>query len=404
MDTFFDSIDRVMISSLFYSSPKIIKLLNSNSNHKRHIISERYLLPENYAIIPIKNNVNKNLYEYFEEKYQYLLLNKEGMEIFCITESIKSLLEYFQIPRSANDVKTHISDSQEKECVKYLLQYNIIQQNYAYNPLNSGNELSLCKPFMITDKYSTKRILASNHNSITYIVIDNSGKEYVFKIFKNNRKALENEIAIRERLANQSFLPKLIEINMQKHFVVLEYVRGYDARTYLSHNPSIEAIENIAHNIIEVLSILHSNSYIHGDIHLGQFIIGRDKHITLTDWELLVDLTSHNTSSIVQGGVFEYLSPEIIQPNCFNPVITHKPSTITEVYRLGVIIYYLFYREFPFVGMTWTQLYESIKNDSLDLLSYNMFNQNIPKKIIDIISLCLKKDPENRVISADKLL
>lgn len=401
MDAFLELIDRVMISCLLYSSPKIIKLLNSNYQNKGMEVIPGYSLPSSYMIIPIKDYINNSLYEYFEDKYKYLILNREGLEVFCITESLKSLIDYFQTPRSATELKKFFSDSQQLKLVEKLLHSEIIKPNLSYDSPNiEWREDCLLD---LPSKYRIKKNLTSNHNSSTYILTCNySNVEYVLKCFNNTCDGIEHEIAVRERVES-SFLPKLIEVDTQRNFIVLEFVNGLDLRSYLSTYRPVESIEKIARNIIAAISILHSNSFMHGDLHLGQFIVENDSNVKLIDWELLVDLSLDSKMETQQGGVFEYLSPEIIQQDCFNPIKLHKSSTVTEVYRLGVILYYLFYREFPYVGITWSQLYTSIKNDPLDLPHYNIYGQLVPDKIKKIIKLCLEKDPLNRPQSAKEV-
>lgn len=403
MDDFLKLIDRVMISCLFHSSSKIMRLLNSNYQNKGMAVISGYSLPSSCIIVPIKDYINNNLYEYFEDKYKYLILNRDGMEIFCISESLKPLIEHFQIPRSIAELKKCFSNSQQIMLVEKLIHYEIIKPNYSYDRQPQNTERGEDCNLILPSKYKIKRILTSNRNSSTYIVTSNYSKvEYVLKCFNSTCDGIEHEIAVRERVGS-SFLPKLIEVNSQRNYIVLEYVNGLDMRSYLNTCHPVESIEKIAHNVIAAISLLHSNSLMHGDLHLGQFIIEKDSNVKLIDWELLVDLSIDSKMEIQQGGVFEYLSPEIIQQDCFNPIKLHTSSTTTEVYRLGVILYYLFYREFPYVGITWSQLYTSIKNDPLDLPICNIYGQIIPDKIKKIIKLCLEKDPMCRPQSAKEV-
>lgn len=403
MNKFLELVDRVMISCLFHSSPKIIKILNSYCQNKRPKVTSGYSLPSSCMIIPIKGYINNSLYKYFEDKYKYLILNRESMEIFCITESLKSIIEYFQIPRSTTELKNFFTDSQQIELVGKLLQYEIIKPNFSYDSFSKNMEWSEDSQLNLSSKYRIKKNLSSNYNSSTYVVTsNNSDVEYILKSFNPTCDGIKHELSVRERVKG-SFLPNLIDVNTERNYIVIEYVKGFDMRSYLSTCHSVESIEKVACNIIAAISMLHSNLLMHGDLHLGQFIIEYDSNVKLIDWELLVDLTLHTKMETQQGGVCEYLSPEIIQRDCFNPIKLHMSSSATEVYRLGIILYYLFYREFPYVGITWSQLYDSIKNDPLDLPRCNIYGQIIPDKIKKIIQLCLEKNPLNRPQSAKEI-
>ena len=186
--------------------------------------------------------------------------------------------------------------------------------------------------------------------------------------------------------------------------MVTEYIQGVDLNVYLINNElSLTNKILTIKQILEILSTLHTNNIIHGDVHLGQFRITPDKDVKLLDLELAVDLSEKCKNIEVAGGSFEYLEPEAIVHDPFNFLILNNLNKKAEIYRIGVLIYYIIYDEFPFLELTWKQLFLAKTTQSPDFPAKTKTQEEIPFSIIKIMEKCLSSNPNDRYNSCDEI-
>lgn len=402
---FLDSIDRVMMSSLFHSAPKILQMCYDYDYDMSEIFSEEsFYIPKSFVILPINDNINKHIITYVDNKYKYFLINRLNYSIYCIDNSLKKYIECFIKPKTKAEISNLNCNKINSDYFDNLIKYNIIATKTLIFP--KSKEISknkLCSRFKIVKN------IANNFSSSTFIVKDSYDKKYVLKAYHDNVldniQGMQNEIIARQRFKDYNFLPNILDFDYEEKYILMEYINGMTIKSYLKEHPTMKDRIRMAIEMAKILSILHSNDFLHGDLHLGQFLIDYNGQIKLLDWELCIDLSSDkdviNTTTL--GGVFEYLAPETIQENPFCPIINCHQTKQSEVYRLGVAIYYIIYDEYPYIGFTWRQLYDAIKNESLICPIYNMHNQYVPQKIINLINGCLQKNPITRVSSANDI-
>lgn len=402
---FKNSIDRVMISCLFHVAPQIMEILGRYKvlNQFYHV-NNMYIIPESYAVVPISSCINKSIINFIDNKYEYLLINQSKYEIFCINNQLKKYLDNFQAPKTEKEVK-RINYKLNCDYFKNLVQHGfIIKTKQSCNSAETTNVNSkLFRRFIFLKE------LASNYNSSTFLVkCKKSNNKYIMKIYNDcNIEAnycMNNEILAREIFKEYNFLPRLIEVDNNKKIILMEYIKGISVSDYLKEHPQMYNRINISKNIIKTMSIIHSKNYLHGDLHMGQFIVDHTGNIKLIDWEMLINLSSDILKEhSIQGGVFEYLAPETIQNDPFSPLLNTRQSFHSEVYRLGVILYKIIYNEFPFIGFTWNQLYNAIKTEKLGCDHTNLYHQYVPAYIIEIIKGCLNKKENSRFSSAKEI-
>jgi len=146
---------------------------------------------------------------------------------------------------------------------------------------------------------------------------------------------------------------------------------------------------------------LHKNNIIHGDIHANQFIVENSGNLKLIDFGLSLDKNIElNNQVIRRGGIHNYLEPENITPNAFSNMSVYIPDFYSEVYRIGALLYFLFYEKYPFDSFSWLNLCKQIKTKPIELETKTSKNEKIPKHILVVIKRALSKTPESRFSSA----
>ena len=121
-----------------------------------------------------------------------------------------------------------------------------------------------------------------------------------------------------------------------------------------------EQIYNILDQLNNAFRIFESDNIIHGNIKLENILVKKKEEnyiFKLSGFEFIPDLINA-TKTYKLDNMCIYLPPEILE-NKNNCKIDQK----TDLWSLGVIIYYLCFKEFPYNGGTCEAVLEQIKNN-----------------------------------------
>ena len=126
---------------------------------------------------------------------------------------------------------------------------------------------------------------------------------------------------------------------------------------------------------------------VHRDLKLENILIkfqNKEKTkyiIKLTDYEMTKKLKTFTEKCTTRVGTLKYMAPEILQGN--------KYGRECDLWSLGIIIYTLFFKEFPFDGDTDNILIEQINSNNIKKTGNNDLD--------DLIRRLLVKDPMKRI-------
>ena len=152
------------------------------------------------------------------------------------------------------------------------------------------------------------------------------------------------------------------------------------------------------------MSFVHKKEIIYEDIHANQLIIKSYFSLKLIDFGLSYYYKSNNNEQIIRrGGIHKYLEPENITSNVFVNVIEYTSSLSSEVYRIGILIYFIIYESYPFESFSWNRLSKLIKTENLNLKSCTPKGEVIPIGVLNVIKKCLLKSPDMRFFSAKEI-
>lgn len=180
--------------------------------------------------------------------------------------------------------------------------------------------------------------------------------------------------------------------------LVMEFVNGESLDKFLKDFPNLLLIErlHIAIQIAEALCVAHELGIIHRDIKPANILIDEHLNVKLTDFNLarlldtsLTPLTGdHNVL-----GTPAYMSPEQCQGK--------EATAQSDIYSLGVVMYYLFTGTLPFEGNN----YLALMRHHLETppTPVRIINPNLPISLEKLITQCLAKSPENRPNSAKEI-
>ena len=166
------------------------------------------------------------------------------------------------------------------------------------------------------------------------------------KLNKVDYEAMRREIEVMQMLDEEDNVAKFIETgeSFEYVYIIMEYVPSVDLKTYYTKNKSdftLETIQTLSKQLLEIVNSLHNKCIIHRDIKADNIIYNQDtKQITLIDFGLSRIIGNGEHIYNEPFGTLGYAAPEIIQGDAYDNSV--------DTFSIGVLIYYLIYGIFPF--------------------------------------------------------
>ncbi|EUD65415.1 CAMK/CDPK protein kinase [Plasmodium inui San Antonio 1] len=244
---------------------------------------------------------------------------------------------------------------------------------------------------------SFKKILGCGAFGEVHLVEDNICKLYkVVKILK--KKKLKN-IKINEEINVLIYLdhPNIIKIfdvyeNVDCTYIVMELCEGGELMEKIVKSAFFneEYIKNIMFQILCAIAYMHSNNIAHKDLKPENILFKSkgDDTLKIIDFGL-AELINHTEGvSKTAAGTLLYMAPEVFK----------KKFTIKcDIWSAGVIMFFLFSKNFPFCGNTYDEIKLSIFKDEPD---YKSLKGRMSQPALHILKLMLEKDHTRRPMAA----
>ena len=207
----------------------------------------------------------------------------------------------------------------------------------------------------IIKRYKVSKIIGQGKYSIIYKarrVSNENEKQYAMKILRKLKlnkvdyEAMRREIEVMQMLDEEDNVAKFIETgeSFEYVYIIMEYVPSVDLKTYYTKNKSdftLETIQTLSKQLLEIVNSLHNKCIIHRDIKADNIIYNQDtKQITLIDFGLSRIIGNGEHIYNESFGTLGYAAPEIIQGDAYDNSV--------DTFSIGVLIYYLIYGIFPF--------------------------------------------------------
>ncbi|OHT11336.1 hypothetical protein TRFO_19212 [Tritrichomonas foetus] len=221
-----------------------------------------------------------------------------------------------------------------------------------------------------------------------------------------NKNCMKNKMVKKHHYNFNRIQPFQKTIHMQRnniHSYSIIHKRSSPQETQAAYPNSFPALSErqisvILCEMVTALLVLHNNGIIHRDIKLENILLDKYGHIRISDFGLSrivfdVDNNSNdfdhrknvNYNNLTICGSPVYASPEMVKRQSYNEE--------TDVWSLGVVLYSLVYRTFPFNSSNIQQLYHKILFDEPTFDS----NVNVSHQLIDLISRMLDKNFDTRI-------
>lgn len=251
--------------------------------------------------------------------------------------------------------------------------------------------------------------LTPSEQKAAFHVRDENGKDLCLKIIapKNDIGRLQREI-----LALQSFshpnIVRLIEYtfsskaDMQRHFVIEEYIDGHDLRDLLIPNKpwSISTTVPFFTQLFDGLNSLNHNSIVHRDLKPNNIRVRPNNSPVIIDFGLARHLLLSDITRTSEGaaiGTPVYFAPEQFQGNKHD--IDHR----TDLYAAGTILFEVLTGHHPFYNdmNNYANLQDAVCN-SVDFKNDSQFIA-LPIQLQLLISRLLEKERVRRPLNGGQV-
>ncbi|RHZ71456.1 hypothetical protein Glove_258g53 [Diversispora epigaea] len=204
-----------------------------------------------------------------------------------------------------------------------------------------------------------------------------------YKAFMNE---LQNTNAVNHHENIIKYYGVSIDHSAEKCYLVLQYAKNGDLRTYLRNNfkdLDWKTKINMAQDITNGLCYMHEANIIHQDLHSKNILVHKGK-LLITDLGLSKSVDA-NTSSFA-GGMFAYSDPEYLRNQ-----IKYKRSKASDIYSLGVLFWELSSGIPPFDNLPSLEIYKLVVSGEREAPV-----NGTPEDYIKIYSDAWKDNPKQR--------
>ena len=261
-------------------------------------------------------------------------------------------------------------------------------------------------PTLLNQRYQIEKSLGTGGMAVVYRARDLTLERVV--AIKVLREDYSSDPAFRERFRQEATAaanlahPNIVTVHDfgidQGHlFIVMEFVPGTDLNTILQKRGrfTIDEALPLIRQACAGIGYAHRAGLVHCDVKPHNILISPDNRLKVTDFGIARALASINPEekTHVVWGSPQYFSPEQAAGNA--------PSPASDVYSLGVVMYYMLTGRLPFTAATVTELVEMHR--SAPPPPPSQFNPAIPAALEEILLKVLSKEPSARYRTADQL-
>jgi len=180
--------------------------------------------------------------------------------------------------------------------------------------------------------------------------------------------------------------------DLDLYYIAMEYLEGEDLEQYTEKVKSLPVRESIdiVSQVCDALDYAHSHGVVHRDIKPGNIMVLGNRRVKVTDFGIARATESSKTRTGEIKGTPPYMSPEQLS--------TSKVDGRSDIFSLGVVLYWLFTGVLPFRAETLTTLMYQIAMVPHEPPSKH--NPKIYKAAEAIVNRALEKKVEKRYQTA----
>ena len=317
-----------------------------------------------------KINTLKKLKEYinYEKNTKSIekikIYNEKGMEI-----------DDADVENLINDELLYISfDNSKFNILNYVNQYEIIK------PIKSGGygEVLLGKNVLSNKLISIKRINIKGFST-------------------NDLYNFSRETLYLSNLKHKNIIKMYCSYQYKDYlYNVMDYAEGGELTQLINSDIEIpeNKIKDIFKQIIEGVKFIHSKNVIHRDLKPNNILfLDKEKtHVVIIDFGIS-GISNGLNKEIIQAGTFKFTPPEILSKNNF------QSSNKIDIWSLGVILYLMYFKKYPFDGENNKEIRKKVERDELKF----PIGIKIRKSLVNLLRGMFEKNAKRRIDCNDYL-
>ena len=177
---------------------------------------------------------------------------------------------------------------------------------------------------------------------------------------------------------------------------IMPYCEGGELTQLINSNNylSEKRIKEIFIQIVEGVKYIHKNNVIHRDLKPNNILfLDKEKtKVVIIDFGLS-GFSNGLIKEVIKAGTFKFLSPEILCRENFSS------SSKIDIWALGVILYLMNFKKYPFEGNNEKEIFDKIENEDIKFPK----KIKIKKSLVNLFKGMFEKNPKRRIDINDKL-
>jgi molecular chaperone DnaK len=292
---------------------------------------------------------------------------------------------------------------------------------------------ALVKGGLLT-RFQVGRILKRRHLGLILannVLLEKIGEGGMGQVFRAQHKTMKRTVAVKvlnskstqDEYSNRRFQREVQAAAQLNHpnivaafdaseehgqnFLVMEYVDGIDLQTYVEQAGRIpcEKAVDFTLQTAKGLQYAHNKGIVHRDIKPGNLLLDKDGVIKILDMGLArfndiadVDGDSEDDSLTSDNqivGTVDFMAPEQASDS-------KKVDHLCDIYSLGCTFYFLLTAEAPFFRSSLINTLIAHRADPIPDVREKA--TNVPDEVVNLIKGMLRKKPEHRTRSMQKVI
>jgi len=223
-------------------------------------------------------------------------------------------------------------------------------------------------------------------------------RQVALKLFRPHRLRLSqvtSDVIEEGRLLARVNHPNVVTVhgaeNLDGRFGIwMEYIAGSTLEEIIAEQGPLEAVETmmIGQDLCRALTAVHAAGVIHRDVKARNVMREESSRIVLMD--LGVSCEIDRQIPIQQYGTPLYAAPEVLR--------TDAATWQTDVYSVGVLLFYALTGQYPVIGSTLAEIKEAHETGRYRRLLE--LRPDLAETFLDVVDLALAPDPARRFASA----